>query len=533
MTQENHIPEKEQPPLPLAAQKTPWWFLLGLYVLGVIVLSLLAYRVAGPLDVDGAYYFLVARNLAQGRGLAVDALWHFFQPTTELPQPAGDLWMPVASLLMTPALLIGETFRHAQGAQVLLAALLPLLAFKIARDEGASLPWATLAGFFTLLAGTVTVHWVDTDSYTAHALVGGMALYAMGRGFRKPRWLIAGGLLGGLAALTRNDGIVLLGVLWAFGLLASLQKKEHPPWRDLLLGTLLFALPVLLWNLRNVIVFGEPNPASLGFLLTMRRYNDILAYQPQADWAGFWEQGLGSLLALRGRSLQATLTVFGALLQFWGLVPFVWATTRLRRRPALWPAFLYLAGLFLALNGLFPFLVLHGTWSRSVTAFLPTAYACVALGMQAIVEKLLHWRPNLPARLLHHTFLMLAFTGTVLVGVSAIALQLEPALDHPHTWQQVGSWLQENSTPDEVIMAQDPMSTVLYGERRAVGIPFEEPALFYRVSQDYGVSKIVLVGRFQNLLPSFLQDLYQNAASQPPFTLLWQEGEIQIYELEP
>jgi hypothetical protein len=510
--------------------RTPWRLLLGLYLLSLLVLGLLAPQVSGPTDVDSAYYFLAARSLAQGRGLVVDALWHFFQPAQGFPQPAGDLWMPLPSLLMAPGLLFGTTFRYAQAVQVLLAALLPLLACQVARREGAPLPWAGLAGLFTLFAGTVTVHWLDSDCYTAYALVGGAALYTMGNTGRSPRWLAAGGLLGGLAAITRNDGILLLAVLWLAALLSG-RRQGRFPWKPLLLGTALFLLPVVLWALRNVLVFGQPTPVSLAFFLTLRDYRTLLAYRPQPDWVGFWQQGWATFLGLRWGALQGSLLILVQDLQVWQLLPLLGVMVGLRRRPSLWPAFLYLGLLCLALVGAFPLLVTHGTWPRSLSAFLPTAYACTALGLWRLAERLSHWRPALPQRLVHGILLATGLGLALLVGWTALTMQLESARAHPDTWQRVGEWLQQNSAPEEVVMAADPMSVVLYGDRRAIGIPWEEPPRLLEIAQEYDARKVVLVGRFGSLLPQTLQELYAAGGSEGPFTLLWQEGEIQVYSL--
>jgi len=520
----------------LASPGTPWWFLLGLYLLGLVFLGALARQVTGPLDVDGAYYFLVARNVATGRGMVIDALWHFFPPA-EIPQPAGDLWMPLPSLLMAPALLLGQTFRDGQAVQVLLAALLPLLAYRIARDEGAGPRWATLGGLITLFAGTVTVHWLDTDCFTTYALAGGAALYAMGRSAGDSRWLAAGGLLGGLAAVTRNDGVLLLAVLWAQALLVARRERRQPAWNWLLLGSALFLLPVLLWEGRNLLAFGRSSPVPPAFFLTMRDYRHLFDSRPTVDWSGFWRQGLGTFVSLRLAALKASLTVLLADLQVWAILPLAVALAGLRRRPALWPAFLYLPVLFLVLNGAFPLLVQHGTWSRSLSAFLPAGFACTALGLQRTVERLLHWRPALPSRLLHSTLLTLGAGVTLLMGGIAIQSQFRSAIAHPAAWQQIGNWLAANTATGDVVMAQDPMAILLYAGRPGVGVPYEELPLLLDLARSYRASRLVLLGHARTLLPPNLQDLYEAGSaqepgfSQGPFTLLWRQGESQIYGL--
>ncbi len=508
-------------------RKSPWWLLPGLYLLSLLVLAAAAIQVEGPLDIDASYYFLAARNLAQGRGLVVEAVWHFFQPPASRPQ---HLWMPLPSLLMAPVLLFGSTFRFAQVAQVLLAALLPPLSFRFARDAGASLPWAILAAWLTAFAGVVTVHWVDSDCYTAYALLGGAALYAMGRVERDLRWLLLGGFLGGLAALTRNDGLLLLLVLWASAFFFSRHRRTPFPWKMLLLGTALFLLPVLFWYGRNILLFGRPMPVSLPFFLTMRDYRHLLAYRPQVDWVAFWEQGLGAFLSVRLSALGAALIVLAGDFQVWELVPLLVAAFSWRRRPPLWPAFLYPAFLLLVLVGAFPLLVLHGTWSRSVAAFLPAGYAGVALGLQHLAEGFSRHFSHTPRRA--HAFLLaLAAAAALLVGLVAWARQLEAVRSNPVLWRQVGNWVRVHTPPDAVVMAQDPMAVVLYGERPAVGIPYEEPPLLLQIARQYQVRYVVLAGRFKGLWPETLRRLYEGE-TVVPFTLLWEEGEVRIYRLE-
>lgn len=514
------------------ADPSPWWLLLLLYLLSALFLGLLARQIPGPLDIDGAYYLLVARSLAQGRGLVVDALWHFFQPAAQWPQPAGDLWMPLPSLLMVPALRLGNTFRHAQLAQVLLAALLPLLSFRIARSEGASPVWAGLAALITLLGGTVTVHWLDSDCYTAYAVFGGAALYAMGQSRRDNRWLVLAGLLGGLVALTRNDGLLMLVVFWIYVLWNSRGQQRRVPWRQLLLGTALFLLPVLLWWLRNWLTFGQPSPVSLSFLMSMHDYHQLLAYQPHPDWAGFWRQGWSTFWGLRRDAFNASLVVFIGDMQAWGLLPLAVVMARLRQRPALWPVFLYLLLLWLALLGLFPLLVLHGTWSRSLNAFLPAGYACMALGLQDTVHAIHRWRPALPARLLQGTFLFLGIAATILVGGLAMLQQLQAVQPHPQAWQRIGDWLRENSRPDEVIMAQDPMAVLLYADRRAIGIPYADTPQLIEIARSYGVTKLALIEKPGQGLPETLQQYYADHPAQGSFALLWHQKESWIYGLD-
>jgi hypothetical protein len=268
----------------------------------------------------------------------------------------------------------------------------------------------------------------------------------------------------------------------------------------------------------------------LSLLFTLRDYDHLFRIQPQPDWSGFWNQGLGTFVSLRLDALVGSLVILAGDLQVWGLFPLLGIALGLRRRPGLWPAFLYVLALFLILVAAFPLLVVHGTWSRSLTAFLPTAYACMALGLYRLVERLCRWRPALPTRLVHGTFLVVGAFLTLFVGLTAAASQLNTARTHPDTWALVGTWLREHSRPDEVIMAKDPMSVLLYGDRRAIGIPYEdeEPEKLWELLLQYRITKIVLVDN--RGLPPMLLELDKDA--QDRFLLLWQQEEFQVYGLK-
>jgi hypothetical protein len=264
----------------------------------------------------------------------------------------------------------------------------------------------------------------------------------------------------------------------------------------------------------------------------MRDYRELFAYRPQPNWPAFWQQGWGTFFSLRRDALGTSLTLLLANFQIWGIIPLAWTGVGAKRRPGLWPAWLYLVTLFVTLNIAFPLLVTHGTWTRSLAAFMPAGFACVALGLREIATALLRRRPHLPASLLRNTFLGLGITVAVFVGYKAMSLQLGAASVEVDNWQETAAWLQENTTAEEVIMAQDPMAILLYGERRAVGIPFAELPQMLDIAQEFNAETVVLVQRFRGLLPQALQDLYSTGASQPPFTLIWRTEEIQIYRIE-
>ena len=97
-----------------------------------------ASQIVFPKPEDTAYYFGVARNLVEGRGLVSDALWSYQTPPLEFPRAAFEVWLPLPSLLAAlPMALLGATFAAAQWSSVVLGAIVPVLAWRLAADVAA------------------------------------------------------------------------------------------------------------------------------------------------------------------------------------------------------------------------------------------------------------------------------------------------------------------------------------------------------------------------------------------------------------
>ncbi len=150
-----------------------------------------------------------------------------------------------------------------------------------------------------------------------------------------------GGVLVGLAFLSRNDG-VLLGIPFALAFLADLLRRPRASrigWTAALLcagGFLLVASP---WILRQLDVFGSISPsAASGRILWITQYRDLYSVSTEATPGSFLAQGIVPLLTSRVLGLVNALGLFAtqALLIF--LVPFLvlgvwWQRHELAWRP--------------------------------------------------------------------------------------------------------------------------------------------------------------------------------------------------------
>ena len=118
------------------SRREAWLSAGGIFALALAVRVLAAQTVVFPIPEDTAYYYGVARNLVEGRGLVSDALWSYATPPLVLPRPAFEIWLPLPTLLIAPLMAVaGSTdFRIAQLMPVLVGALVPVLAWRLAAD---------------------------------------------------------------------------------------------------------------------------------------------------------------------------------------------------------------------------------------------------------------------------------------------------------------------------------------------------------------------------------------------------------------
>ena len=108
---------------------------VGIFAVALVARVLFASQIVFPKPEDTAYYFGVARNLVEGRGLVSDALWSYQTPPLAFPRAAFEVWLPLPSLLAAiPMALFGATFAAAQWASVVLGAIVPVLAWRLAAD---------------------------------------------------------------------------------------------------------------------------------------------------------------------------------------------------------------------------------------------------------------------------------------------------------------------------------------------------------------------------------------------------------------
>ncbi|HET9521101.1 MAG TPA: hypothetical protein VFO73_08660, partial [Candidatus Limnocylindrales bacterium] len=119
---------------------------IALYLLALVARLVLIIHFPDAAYPDSYYYADVARNLAAGRGFEVDFVWIFAEvggtipANPVLPIPSNAHWMPLASIVQVPFLLVfGQDNAVAAALPfALLGSLAAPLTWAIARDAGSS-----------------------------------------------------------------------------------------------------------------------------------------------------------------------------------------------------------------------------------------------------------------------------------------------------------------------------------------------------------------------------------------------------------
>ena len=184
--------------------------LLTLFVFALLARSVVAALQSQPGYMDADYYTVGAQRLAGGFGFNEPFVWNYLDNPARLPHPSHLYWMPLPSLLGAASLAIfGSTYRAAQLPFVLLASIVPLIAYAIAWRVTAQRRAAWIAALLAMFSGFYVPFWGVPESFAPYAVFGSLALLLAGTAGTKRGWLAAG-VCAGLAHLTRADGLLLL-----------------------------------------------------------------------------------------------------------------------------------------------------------------------------------------------------------------------------------------------------------------------------------------------------------------------------------
>lgn len=323
--------------------------------IGLLVRALFAPQIVFPKPEDSAYYVGVARNLVEGRGLVSDALWSYQTPPLIVPRSAFEVWLPLPTLLAAiPMAFLGPSFASSQVSSVLVGAIVPVLAWRLAADAAEERGFATgRARSLAVGAGLTTAVYLplilgstvpdSTMPFTALALGGCLLMTRLVRDPRGARLtdarLIALGVLLGLSAMTRNETI-WLALVWVG--MAWLATKATTAEKLRLIGVVAVVALVVFtpWAYRDLQTFGSPFPGQAATNALYVTGFDVFAWADPPTLSRYLDQGVGSLAEARVEgtlhNLINVLVVLGLPLSVIGLLGLPWQARGRAIRPLLW-----------------------------------------------------------------------------------------------------------------------------------------------------------------------------------------------------
>ena len=348
------------------------------------------------------------------------------------------------------------------------------------------------------------------------AIVGSLSLWLLGRSVKEPtiaKWFISG-LLIGIGALARADGLLLLGV----GVLAVLWSQQRRISSSLALafGVLVVIGP---WWARNLAETGALlNPGSQR-LLWMLEYDDLFAF-PASDltFSRWWEAGLLAAAQARVAALSTNfqrLTAEGGMIF---LAPFmVMGAIRKWRHPFVRLGIAYLGGLFVIMTLIFPFVGPRGALFHSMSAVMPLLWALAPIGIRLGILWLgakRNWNRNESWRVLGTSAVVLAVLLTIGLYINRFYAEEDAWNASAQTYLAVAATVPEGD--NSVVAVNNPPGFFAHSQISAVVIPSGTEQTLRKVVESFNVGWVVLESNH----PSGLDSLYADPGSATWLTLV-------------
>ncbi|HYE79975.1 MAG TPA: hypothetical protein VEI97_18495, partial [bacterium] len=204
----------------------------------------------------------------------------------------------MAALLAPPLMACGIDPRAALIPIILLAGLVPVLAYLFARRLGVEVTWALMAALLALTHPRLMMYAVTTYAMIPYTVFGAASLLALVHGAATGRrTLELGVVLAGVSHLLRGDGISL--VLSAL-LTTLIATRSFPRTFKAALLYLLVMSPVLV---RNQTVFGRPMPPGNTLSPVIREYNDLFSTTREINLSSYLSLGAEKLIEHRTNAI--------------------------------------------------------------------------------------------------------------------------------------------------------------------------------------------------------------------------------------
>jgi 4-amino-4-deoxy-L-arabinose transferase-like glycosyltransferase len=477
-----------------------------LFVIALIVRVLTAALFMEPAYPDAYYYANVARELADGGGFQVDFIWNFVEVGGGLPVegvlpiPSNAHWMPLAAVVQVPFIwALGPTALASGLPFWLAAAAVAPLTWFIGRDAGMPSWQAAAAGLLVAAPAAISPFMGQPDNFALFMLLGALALWLCSRGMKGDRRSFAlGGLVVGLAFLSRTDGILLaLPFALAFGYdLLRDPRGSRIGWWAAIGCAAGFAIVAAPWLLRQLDVFGSLSPSSAGGrILFITEYRELYSVASETTLESFLAQGPISLAWSRLTGLGWALFIFAVMPLLVLLVPLLaiggWVN---RRSPDFIPWFIYAVALFIFTALVSAVHVPFGTFLHSAVALVPHAYLLALLGLAVVVRAIASRRSSWDADRATRNFSLMLVAVVFMASVIATFNTIESWTKERDARTEVLATLEAVAAPGDLVMSPDAGAYRYQGGWAGIVTPDDPLPVVEEALRRYGVRWLALEG---------------------------------------
>ncbi|HSL76192.1 MAG TPA: glycosyltransferase family 39 protein [Candidatus Limnocylindrales bacterium] len=475
---------------------------LVLYALALVVRIVLIWHFPDPAYPDSFYYVDVARNLAEGRGFTIDLIWIFPEvggtipadPT--LPIPSNAHWMPLASLVQVPFIaLLGATPWASALPFALIGSIAAPLTWAMARDAGARDVISIGAGLLVAIPVLTTAFMVQPDNFSLYQPLVLGALWMGARGLKgSPASFAIAGLLAGLATLSRNDGLLVLGAL-GLAFLWDRWRRRTIPWSAAFACVAVFVLVMAPWWLRQLAIFGSISPSSTsGKVFFIRDIGEWNSISTPATLDHLLGMGAAQLAMTRLGGLVAAVMIYVTLVAGFILAPFMVVGAWRRRRSVDFGPFFVYAGLLFAFSALVSAIhVPGGTFIHSAIALAPHSYVLALEGIAAAVAWIAARRRAWDATAATRVFVSGAVAFSVVAAAAGALFVHAEWAGSRMKFQRVGEALDDAGAPLTArVMSIDAAGTKYWTGRGGVVLVNDPVATVESVARAYDIDWLVL-----------------------------------------
>lgn len=494
------------------------WAISGCLFLGAFAVRLL-YAVQfkfPPLD-DPAYYIQAARSLFSPQPWQISIIWNFQPRFAAVLHPALDYWQPLPAFAIAGSFLIfGQSLWAAQLPSLVAGACLPVFTFWLGRKTFAFLPdlpettnyrLSLVAAIFVLANPLLIYQSTFPDSSMLYSALIVAALWLWGDREKQRWWQAFGfGLLTGLAYLARTPAVFLM-LAWLTLILWQFWKKslDRPRWQNILLAIVGVGLPVSLWSLRNLLVFGFiTSPAGLQTIFIFD-YQSLFNYQTPVNLQTFLAGGIGQIVGIRLEALGQAWSQGLDFLFFPTVLPagagLIWLVIKSKRILIVFSAW-YSLLLLLGLPLIFGVASINGSYYHSIGSSAP----CLAVGLIYGGWWVANWvrRRRLLRTSLAPILILLLAILTLFKAIFSLSGAVSVQNNEGQTFSEISTWLQQH--PSAAVITNEPSSLNYAANVSAIRLPANENLeVLSQVASYYHAGYIIITetaGQYPALLDS-------------------------------